>query len=200
MGIRNKTPKLLKQPTSILISSYSKLFENEGYGITDQAITKLFRLFPLNALLDEILIKVASINDLYSTNIYAVHDVASHIWHLDIDSELKQGSLNVVDKIAKVKINGKIRRNYSFASKYCSFHRPDIYPIYDSFVDYLLWSYKNMDQFANFYRSDLQDYLRYREIIELFQEHYNLSEHSLKEIDKFLWLYGREVYIQKDKS
>lgn len=41
---------------------------------------------------------------------------------------------DLIEKIANVEIGGKRRRNYSFATKYCNFHRPNVYPIYDSLV------------------------------------------------------------------
>lgn len=41
---------------------------------------------------------------------------------------------DLIEKIANVDFGGKRRRNYSFATKYCNFHRPDIYPIYDSLI------------------------------------------------------------------
>jgi hypothetical protein len=185
---------MLIKPTPDIISTYAKRFENEEYGSTDKAISKLFRIFPYNNQLDEVLLKVAAVNNLYNTNIYAVFDVARHIWRIDIDTQLEQKSLDLVDAIAKVKIKGKTRRNYSFASKYCSFHAPDIYPIYDSYVNQVLWAYKNADMFSDFNRSELQDYPRYKEIIEQFRNYYGLAQFSLKEIDKFLWLYGIESY------
>lgn len=39
-----------------------------------------------------------------------------------------------IEEIATVEIRGKARRNYSYATKCCAFHRPDLYPIYDSLV------------------------------------------------------------------
>ena len=91
-------------------------------------------------------------------------------------------------------MRGKIRRNYSFASKYCSWHAPNTYPIYDSFVDQLLWAYQKQENFATFKREELLQYVRYREILDKFREHYALRQFSYKDLDKFLWLYSRETF------
>jgi hypothetical protein len=181
-------------PTLDFVESYISRFDQEGFGITDKAITRLIRAFPHNHDLEDVLLKVVAINSLYATNIYAVIDVAKHICELQIDSALAQGSLELVDEIATVKVHGKIRRNYSFASKYCSWHAPHIYPIYDSFVDRLLWAYQKQENFATFKREELLRYVRYREILDKFREHYALKQFGYKDLDKFLWLYGRETF------
>lgn len=127
---------------------------------------------------------------------YATYRVAEHICTLDIDSKLASRASDVVEEIAKTEISGKERRVYSFATKYCSWHVPDAYPIYDSVAERLIWAYLKKDGFVQARRSDLQEYRRYVEIVERFREHYTLSEFSFKDIDKFLWLYGQEFFRQ----
>jgi len=97
-------------------------------------------------------------------------------------------------------VRGRIRRNYSFATKYYSWHAPHIYPIYDSFVDQLLWAYQKQEKFAAFKREELLVYTRYREILDKFLEHYALKQFGYKDLDKFLWLYGREVFASVQQS
>jgi hypothetical protein len=59
---------------------------------------------------------------------------------------------DLIERIANVEISGKRRRNYSFATKYCNFRRPDVYPIYDSLVagvlNVLLRQGETFDSFA----------------------------------------------------
>lgn len=184
----------LLRPTPEVVKTYLDRFEKDGYGITDNAIFKLFTTFPCNDRIEEVLLKVAAVNNLYNTNIYAVYDVAWHIHGLNVDTDLAEGSLALVDKIARITIKGKSRRNYSFATKYCSFHVPAAYPIYDSYVDALLWRYQKIDEFERFKRWDLQEYARYKEIVEKFRVYYGLTQYTLKQMDRFLWLYGLEVF------
>ncbi|HMN00298.1 MAG TPA: hypothetical protein PKC99_14915 [Anaerolineales bacterium] len=181
-------------PTLDFVETYISRFDQEAVGITNKTIARLIRAFPNNYDLEDVLLKVVTINSLYATNIYAVVDVAKHISKLQIDSALAQGSLEIVDKIARVEVRGRIRRNYSFASKYCSWHAPHIYPIYDSLVDKLLWAYKEQENFAAFKREELLEYPRYREILDKFREYYALKQFGYKDLDKFLWLYGREMF------
>jgi len=184
----------IRTPTLDFVQSYILRFDQENFGITDKAIARLIQAFPYNNCLEDVLLKVAAINSLYATNIYAIVDVAKHIYELQIDSALLQGSIELVDKIATVKVGDKIRRNYSFASKYCSWHALHIYPIYDSFVDQILWAYQKQESFATFKREELLQYPRYREILNKFREYYGLKQFGYKDLDKFLWLYGRETF------
>lgn len=185
--------KPLAIPSSVLIRKYATQFEQSpDTAASDQAISKAFHTFPHNDRLEEVLIKVAVLNSLYSTNIFALTKVATHIYQLQIDNALAQHSLAVVDVIACIELNGKRRRNYSFATKYCHWHRPDVYPIYDSYVERLLWAYQQQDGFARFRREDLQDYLCYKMIHDQFKQHYGINTFTTKQVDQFLWGYGKE--------
>ncbi|GAA3782038.1 hypothetical protein GCM10022225_83020 [Plantactinospora mayteni] len=75
-----------------------------------------------NSDVGEVGVKIAALNGLYWTNILGVTQVASHIVSLDIDAELTEDDVkpDLIERIAKVEIGGKRRRNYSFATKYCS--------------------------------------------------------------------------------
>jgi len=55
--------------------------------------------------------------------------LAEHILSRNIDAKLRDESLELVGEIARIEINGKLRNNYSFASKYCHWHQPEKYPI-----------------------------------------------------------------------
>lgn len=190
----------LQTPTNDLLDKYIDKFNNdERYYPADQAIINLFAAFPNNKKLEDILLKLSVINDLYSTNILGTFKMAKHIQRLDIDQGLKQGDPSVVHQIA---IGHDIRRKssnkeinfYSFATKYCNWHNRDNYAIYDSFVDKVLMAFKRRDKFSTFAQSDLRIFGKFKKIIEDFSEYYGLTRHNLKEIDKFLWIYGKEKF------
>src|SRR5206468_1151652 len=111
-----------------------------------------------NTSLEDILLKVVALNDLYRTGILATYRVAEHIFQLNIDPLLEAGQSEAVARIARVQLGTVARNNYSFATKYCAWHNPDAYPIYDSYVDNLLWGYKKQDQFDTFQRQALRQY------------------------------------------
>ncbi|HLA86931.1 MAG TPA: hypothetical protein VJL10_02815 [Anaerolineales bacterium] len=184
--------KVVEIPTVELVQKYINKFNDDNeLVLVENVLSELFEKYPDNHNLRDVLIKAAALNSLYSTNIYAIVRMAEHIVKEHIDIELQKGTSEVVEKIARIAIKGKIRNNYSFASKYCHWHQPEMYPIYDSYVDQLLWAYHNQHNFMEFKQIDLRHYPRYKEVIEAFRKHYSLSQFSFKELDKFLWIYGR---------
>jgi len=45
-----------------------------------------------------------------------------------------------------------------------------------------------------FERAELQDYARYKAILEAFRRLLGLETFAFKEIDKFLWFYGKSLF------
>lgn len=192
--------KNLKLPTNELVEEYNEKFEtDERYYFGDQAIIKLFAKFPHNNKIEDVLLKISVINDLYSTNIFSTFKMAKHILSLNIDKELLSANSDIISRIAtghgipRQKDDGD-RNFYSFATKYCSWHNPDQYPIYDNYVHRILWDYQQKDKFSDFKRSDIKDFPIFKRIMIDFKSAYRLNEHNLKSIDKFLWIYGKEIY------
>lgn len=174
----------------------------ENYTLQESSLRKLFtKTYPLNTDLDDVLIKVCALNDFYSTNIFSPFTVAKHIVSLKIDDSLKKDDLKIVNRIAEVTMNGGNRKNfYSFATKYCSHHRPTTYPIYDSYVEKMLKYCKKKDKFDNFKNDDLKSYERFREILLSFRKYYSLNEFDLKQIDKYLWQAGKKYFPRNYKK
>lgn len=140
-----------------------------------------------NDNLERVLTKVSLLNNFYSTNIFDTFSVAEHIVGLQIDSRLDNGDLSLVVDLASIPMKGKVRRFNSFASKYCSWHRPKMYPIYDSVIVRLLCAYRDRDGFAKFTATQLQDYPTLVRIVNAFRQHYALQDLTYKEIDMYLW-------------
>ncbi len=187
-------------PTKEKVKEYLHKWDTlENYVLQESSLRKLFiETYPQNVDMDDVLIKVCSLNDFYSTNIYSPFIVAKHIVALNIDKRLQNNDLKLVNEIATVKVNeNKTINFYSFATKYCSHHKPMIYPIFDSYVEKLLMYFKKKDNFAKFNRMDLRNYVIYKEILLAFREYYNLNEFNVKEIDKYLWQAGKDYFPQK---
>ena len=169
--------------------------ELENYRLQEDALDNLFfSLCPRNTEMSDILLKVAALNDFYSTNIFSVFPVAKHIQSLDIDARLKAGDVTLVSAIQKVIINGVEKNFYSFATKYCSHHNPLDYPIYDSYVDKVLCFFRNRDAFSSFRTEDLKDYVIFKGVLIDFRAFYGLEMYNLKEIDKYIWQLGKEFF------
>ena len=189
----------LKTPKDELVKKYvSKFKADKRYYLADQAIFNLIKKFPDNKRFEDILLKVVVINRLYSTGIYNVNKMAEHIKNLNIDKAISRGDLDAIEKISTG--HGINRKFYSFATKYCSFHNLSEYPIYDSFVEKLLVAYKKQEsELFNFESKDLGNYKRFKDVLMKFRKRFNLSC-SLKELDKFLFIYGGEKFPRRYKK
>jgi hypothetical protein len=173
----------------------------ENYTLQEASLGLLFKeLCPQNQKIEHILLKVSALNDFYSTNIFDTFSVAKHILNHCIDIHLKSGNHEIVNSIATISIKGKTRNFYSFASKFCSHHKPELFPIYDSFVEKMLLHYRKHDHFSAFEQGDLKNYSQFIQIIREFQRHYGLEKFSLRQIDIFLWLAGKEFFPKKYRS
>lgn len=187
------------KPTTKEVNKYLRLWDTlENYVLQEDALDKLFfNTYPFNEDISEILVKAAALNDFYSTNIFSIFPVAKHIHNLKIDTRLKVKDPSLVNDIAQVDMNGKIKNFYSFATKYCSHHDPINYPIYDIYVEKVLMALNKRDKFSKFNKKDLKDYKRFKEIIIEFRKYYGLDEFNLKQIDKYIWQLGKEFFPRK---
>lgn len=183
---------LLPSPCQSEVEKYLELWNvSENYSLQEAALNKLFfTLAPGNTHIEDVLLKVSTLNDFYSTNIFSVFPVAKHILSLDIDARLKQGDPALVDAIKTV--DG--RNHYSFATKYCSHHSPLEYPIYDSYVDKVLRYFRDTDVFYAFESDDLKQYDKFKQIVLAFRTYYKLEQYTLKEIDQYLWQLGKDYF------
>ena len=196
---KQKSDIVISKPSASEVEKYLKTWKNlKNYKLQEDALDKLFfELLPSNEEISDILLKVATLNDFYSTNIFSVYPVAEHILSLKIDERLKQGDVTLVNEIQNVTINGVTRKFYSFSTKYCSHHNPNEYPIYDSYVEKVLKYFRKTDKFFNFKNADLKGYQKFKNIIIAFREYYGLEEFNLKEIDQYLWQLGKEYFPNK---
>jgi hypothetical protein len=90
----------------------------------------LFKKYPFNTSADDIHVKLSSINDTDISNNALMEDTIKHILNLNVDDRIKRGDLSVVEDIAHIKTDGKLFYLLHFASVYCNFHRPELFPIY----------------------------------------------------------------------
>jgi hypothetical protein len=126
--------------------------------------------------------------------------MAKHIIDLQIDERLRRGDLTLVNELARITLKKKRKNFYSFASKYCSHHVPNAFPIYDYFVEKMLMHHAKVDRFMEFKKAELKTYDRFVQIIKAFQQHFGLEDYSLREIDVFLWLVGKKQFPRWPKK
>ena len=164
-------------------SSYEKLVAAES--IIRNAVERN----PLHTDLEQVLEKVSLINELYSAGVQDIVAMAEHILLLqNLDSLLKDGDLNVVENIAnyETSVSRKKIRCYSFATKYCAFHNPIKYPIYDKFVaQRVLELTREIGYHVT--AMELKKYTRFKDAIDRIIAVFCL-ENDYNKVDKYLWL------------
>ena len=198
--MRKTAMKGMKKPSAEQVKIYLNKWKNqEKYDSQEKAIEKLFAEHPNNTELGDVLLKVAVLNDFYSTNIYDTYSVAKHICSIKgIDERLARGDESLVNEIQTVKIGNKIKHFYSFATKYCSHHNQIEYPIFDSYVDTILCFYKKVFKFYEFTEEDLKDYEKFKVILKKFMDFFQLNDFTVKQIDQYLWQIGKNLSFIED--
>ena len=154
---------------------------------------------------DDLLIKCSVLNDFYGTNIYEVYHVVKHYLTIhDLAERLSQTPNEQNDLVAELryvpvpKSQKSLRKSdtidyYSFATKFCSHHTPELFPIDDSYVDRVLREFRN-HKVMTFRNNDLLNYGKFVRIIKEFQRIYGLEKYTVKEIDMYLWQLGKECF------
>lgn len=190
------TMNILPDPSQKEVDSYLEKWDtNNKYKLQERCLNLLFQnLCPSNSESEQILLKVSALNDFYSTNIFDTHSVAEHIRLIRPEDRISLGDFTIVDQIARITIREKTRHLYSFASKYCSHHNPEVFPIYDKYVGRMLIHFMNKDRFTLFANKEVKVYARFVEIIRAFQNYYSLHRYTLRQLDIYLWLAGKDVF------
>lgn len=177
-----------------------------------------------NDNVEDVLVKVTLLNAFYSTQLYnnpAANSFRKH--HADILSMAKHiakkqefdqwlysvdwnDNLKAVDYIAIGNSDWIKRDNISdslsFSTKYCNWHCPDKYPIVDSIAKgmiYNIFKDKNSSLYdKELKQKDLSDYHTFCEKFNRFRtlvSERDNRQYSVKEIDEYLWQYGKDHEI-----
>ena len=181
----------VETPSAERVRAACEKFDREN-DLTERSLEELVRQYPHNTDPRHILLKVVAVNALHHTHIFAVDSVARHI-HADIeniDKAMASGSPEVIHQIAKVAIQGKKYNLYSFATKYCSLHNPQAYPVYDLRVDHYLCRLQAQHPFATFHHAELCDYGKFVAIMTAFRDFYHLGAFGFQAVGKFIHLQG----------
>lgn len=157
----------------------------EMYFLNDTRNLELFEKHPTNSNPEDVRMKVSSISDDPGLqHLPNPDDVINHIVKLNIDARLKKGDLSVVEEIAHVTVMGKPQYLLHFASVYCNYHRPGVFPIYS-------------DQHLDFYKRYIREHN-----LPLDPEKLNTYETFTKALNDFvdrLGLTGKMNYLQLRK-
>ena len=177
------------------------------YAVADSAIARLIGLLPTNNHLADVLTKVSVIKTLYATPVFDVVRLSQHICSIpNLDMLLSQGELTAADHIRKGHAIATSKGHkeidfYSFATKYCSFHNPQAYPVYDNLVAGFIEQVHLQTGMASS-RRDLRfgDYHLYKAGIDKVASRFGLAIPSYKELDKGLWIVAKYFKFNAEKA
>ncbi|MBL4760162.1 MAG: extracellular solute-binding protein [Mariprofundaceae bacterium] len=188
--------------------------DNGGGNKVNESLLKLFKCLSDQSSVYEVSIKVAALNQLYSTAIQFIEPVVEKIVEeypvscdLTVDEWVK-----LVDNTRKVEWVSKRtdkphkRNNLSFSSKYVHFLSKYEVPIYDSYVWLVMVGYLNQKGLSEYsFTKTPKTYAEFYDVFKIFKEKFQLERviaNSLGEeknlpdnyyIDKYLWQYGKEL-------
>ena len=188
-------------PMNEVIRPYIQKYQRiAGYFTEDSKSHYFFQSHPKNGDSQDVLLKIGEVRDRELIRAEAHELMVSHIVSLDIDNRLIASDARLVNEIAGLTINGQTRTFYSFASRYCNSHNPASYPIYDKILSSILILYFKRIKNIKLNRKELLDYPQFKSIMEEFKGNYYSQFNNYRELDKFLWVYGREILVDFRKK
>lgn len=208
--------------------------ERSDNKISEDILVRFFREDPQYSKngpndIEAVLIKVTLLNAFYRTSLNNIHlvAIARHICSLGFDERIVANTVDkpnfdLVHDIAyskskylhfPVKVGKKVseyaNNMYSFASKYCAWHRPDLYPIVDSYTKGVLYKIVSNKE-SELYMKDitkakmLNDYEIYYSIYKKLFSYLNkildIDIPDYKSLDIFLWSFGEKFGIKNTES
>lgn len=192
--------RVVAVPTSEHLVTLSKQFEEGDEGVKDKALRLVYGAYPKNERVEEILSKVALLDNLYRTCLLGKEvEMARHILQQNTNSEIDRGILE-----GDLSVIGRIRDgaqdNYSFASKFLSFHNPNAFPVFDNKVDKLIHGWRgNLGLPMDLVPDALRNYPTYRGILVMLMGKFKLQDLGFKKFDQALWMYAKETEESKCK-
>jgi hypothetical protein len=99
----------LPRPSPTEGQKYLALWHAGNNEKLDAALRTLFEAMLNNTDVGEVAVKLAALNGLYATSIFAVVQVATHIVQLGIDARLAEATVDadLIEEIATVEIRGR---------------------------------------------------------------------------------------------
>lgn len=184
--------------------------EVRHYALETKALDLIFNQYKNNTNPLEIIIKIGCLDNFYSTNAtknVKIPDIAEKIINIkDFDLRIQKWDMDLVRELAIFGKGDKEIKLYSFATKYCTLHncmvhKRNDYAIYDSIVCKKLKDFNKFYPFAEFSDDDwtLESYPKYREILRLFIEKFEL-DCSFRDLDLYLWKLGKLEKLENSQK
>ena len=189
MGIIKWEPS--KEEMERVQAQFGSAPEYSHYHDEEDAIQKAIKSFEGQNDILNVLNKCALINTFYSTSIKTkflsviANEVASNSKAgKKFRESLAKKSISAVQDLTDLITGVTNISSYSFASKYCSFHNPDVYPIYDSYVSHAI-TYLNPKINDKVYPDFVDEIKKWAK---------KCKTTDFKGFDHYLWIRGKEIY------
>lgn len=154
------------------------------YFVNDIRNLELFANTTGNLNREDVKTKVSALNDPELRNLTLEDDMVNHIVHLNIDPRLQKNDLTVVEDISNLNAKGKTYHLLHFASVYCNFHKPEVFPVYS-------------EQFHDFYKTYIIEYKLRLDPAKL--NTYDVFSKALNDLVQRLGLTGKMNYLHLRK-
>jgi hypothetical protein len=192
------TPPVQLRPEQVEAAQAIYRTYADGWRRTDGALAALSASMPsFNS--DAVLVKVATVNSLYGTNVYAVDRAALHVTTVvdAVDRDLRRPEL--VEEMAAIppRQGGAARMHRSFASKFAHFFVDhDAFPIYDSYAARMLRVHLGADAPAP---DTGATYMAFEAAFRTLAQSAGLGSDT-RRLDRYLWMVGQYRDYVKNSS
>ena len=155
---------------------------------------QLYEIFqkqiPENTQRYDVLFKVAALCGLYEGLHINAERMTDHILSIkNFDIRLAKGVMSLVDDIAKYSDNSYFA--VYFARMYCGYHRTDLYPIGDRYIEYAMMNYAWLMKMPQPYYSELKRYGAFKKFFQALITHCELEHIPQDDILHFLYFVGK---------
>ena len=155
---------------------------------------QLYEIFqkqvPGNSQRHDVLFKVAALCGLYEDLHVNAERMTDHILAIkNFDIRLAKGVMSLVDDIAKY--SDKSYFAVYFARMYCGYHRPDLYPMGDRYIEYAIMNYAWLMKMPQPYYSELKRYGVFKKFFQALMRHCELEHLPQEDILHFLYFVGK---------
>ena len=172
-----------------------KFKHEEGYFVRDLENIRFFSEYPDNTKMDSVMLKLSAINHHDIEKLSVIRPMADHIVSLNIDPKIQLHDLSVVEDIARLSFHGKTFYLLNFASIYCNYHKPGVFPIFseqhmDFYRGYNIEHHLNDDV-------DTFGYVAFKNTLDDMLTRYHLKDQlNYFEARKLGWLYLDKIIAE----
>ncbi len=193
MQLTNTDMKKILQP-------YLERFQlTKGYFTGDKKNFQFFQQHSENTDRQDVLLKVGSIKDSDFSESQAKEPMATHIISLSIDERLKSADPQLIHDVSKLAIKEEDREFIGFASKFCNYHRPDSYPIFNLTLTKII-SLNDKSDINSDTGKYSNDYQLFKESVVKFMVDNELEILNYWELNKFAFVYGEDIISKVSRS